>query len=84
MSIDGRVNAAWLFGSVARGEGKYNSDVDLMVELKTDKKYSMFDLLDLEHLLAQSIKRKVDIVEKGYLKDFSLATAENDMIKIYG
>ncbi len=82
--LDGRVNAAWLFGSVARGEAHFNSDVDLMVELKSDKKYSMFDLLDLEHLLGQPIKRKVDIVEKGYLKGFSLSTAENDLIKIYG
>lgn len=84
LSLDGRVNAAWLFGSVARGEANYFSDVDLMVELKSDKKYSMFDLLDLEHLLEQPIKRKVDIVEKGYLKGFSLNTAENDLIKIYG
>jgi predicted nucleotidyltransferase len=84
LSIDGRVNAAWLFGSVARGEDTYKSDIDLMVELKADKKYSMFDLLDLEYLLSEPIKRKVDIVEKGYLKDFSLKTAQQDFIKIYG
>lgn len=84
LSLDGRVNTAWLYGSVARGEANYNSDIDLMVELKSDKKYSMFDLLDLEYLLGQPIKRKVDIVEKGYLKGFSLNSAENDLIKIYG
>ena len=84
LSLDGRVNAAWLFGSVARGENTYKSDIDLMVELKADKKYSMFDLLDLEYLLGKPIKRKVDLVEKGYLKDFSLKTAEQDFIKIYG
>lgn len=81
---DGRVNAAWLFGSVARGEDTYKSDIDLMVELKDDKKYSMFDLLDLEHLLSEPIKRKVDVVEKGFLKDFALKNAEHDFIKIYG
>jgi predicted nucleotidyltransferase len=82
--FDGRVSTAWLFGSLARGEDHYNSDIDLMVELKSDKKYSMFDLLDLEYLLGKPIKRKVDLVEKGYLKDFSLKTAEHDFIKIYG
>ncbi|MFC5283086.1 nucleotidyltransferase domain-containing protein [Pedobacter alpinus] len=81
---DGRVKLAWLFGSVARGEDQYNSDIDLMVELNEDKKYSMFDLLDLEYLLGKPINRKVDLVEKGYLKGFSLANAENDLIKIYG
>ena len=84
LAIDGRVNTAWLFGSVARGEDTYKSDIDLMVELKSDKKYSMFDLLDLEYLLGKPINRKVDLVEKGYLKDFSLKSAENDFIKIYG
>ncbi|WP_205943616.1 nucleotidyltransferase domain-containing protein [Pedobacter cryophilus] len=84
LSLDGRVNKAWLFGSVARGEDNFKSDIDLMVELKDDKKYSMFDLLDLEYLLSKPIKRKVDVVEKGYLKDFSLKTAEPDFIKIYG
>lgn len=81
---DGRVNAAWLFGSVARGEDNYKSDIDLMIELKTDKKYSMFDLLDLEYQLEKPIKRKVDVVEKGYLTGFSLASAQSDLIKIYG
>ena len=84
LAFDGRVNMAWLFGSVARGEDNYKSDIDLMVELKDDKKYSMFDLLDLEYILGKPINRKVDLVEKGYLKDFSQQSAENDFIKIYG
>jgi len=81
---DGRVSGAWLFGSYARGEEKLNSDVDIMVELNKEKRYSMFDLLDISHLLENKIRRKVDLVEKGYLKDFALQTASNDLIQIYG
>jgi predicted nucleotidyltransferase len=81
---DGRVTAAWLFGSYARGEEKISSDVDIMVELNDKKKYSMFDMLDISFLLENAIQRKVDLVEKGCLKDFALATATNDLIKIYG
>jgi predicted nucleotidyltransferase len=84
LNKDGRVNSAWLFGSVARGEDTYKSDIDLMVELNHDKKYSMFDLLDLEYQLGKPINRKVDLVEKGYLKGFSLKFAEQDLVKIYG
>ena len=84
LAFDGRVNMAWLFGSVARGEDNPKSDIDLMVELKDDKKYSMFDLLDLEYILGKPINRKIDLVEKGYLKEFSLQSADNDLIKIYG
>ena len=39
---DNRISAAYLFGSYAYGEEKPNSDIDLMVEFKTDKNYSFF------------------------------------------
>jgi predicted nucleotidyltransferase len=84
LNKDGRVSSAWLFGSVARGEEKSNSDMDIMVEMNTKKQYSMFDLMDIAYLIEQAIKRKVDLVEKGYLKDFAAETANNDFIKIYG
>ncbi|WP_068821955.1 nucleotidyltransferase domain-containing protein [Pedobacter psychrophilus] len=84
LKADGRVNNAYLFGSLARGEENFESDIDLLIELNQDKKYSMFDILDLEYLLTTSIYRKVDLVEKGFLKDFSVKSAQKDMIKIYG
>lgn len=84
LKSDGRVTSAWLFGSFARGEETKSSDIDLMVELNKEKKYSMFDLLDISFILGKSINRNVDIVEKGYLKKFARQTAESELIKIYG
>ncbi len=84
LKSDGRVTSAWLFGSFARGEETTSSDIDLMVELNKEKKYSMFDLLDISFILGKSINRNVDIVEKGYLKKFARQTAESELIKIYG
>ena len=81
---DGRVSAAWVFGSFARGEEQANSDIDIMIELKEDKQYSMFDVLDIAHLLENSIKHKIDVVEKDCLKPFAQQTALKDIIKIYG
>lgn len=81
---DGRVSAAWLFGSIARGEEKLNSDVDIVIEMNNAKKYSMFDILDIAFIIENKIKRKVDLVERGYLKDFAMKTAADDLIKIYG
>ncbi len=81
---DGRVATAWLFGSMARGEENRNSDIDLMVQMNDVKKYSMFDLMDIAYITEKAIKIKVDLVEKGYLKDFASSSAEKDMIKIYG
>lgn len=81
---DGRVSSAWLFGSFARGEQSSKSDVDIMIELNSKKKYSMFDIIDISFLIEKQIGKKVDIVEKGYLKGFALEHAQNDLIKIYG
>jgi len=81
---DGRVASAWLFGSWARGEETPNSDIDIMIEMNTQSKYSMFDLLDIAHIIELEINRKVDLVEKGYLKDFASKTVANDVIRIYG
>lgn len=81
---DGRVAAAWLFGSFARAEDDFHSDVDIMIELNGEKKYSMFDILDISIILEQNIQRKVDVVEKGYLKIHAMKTLSRDLIKIYG
>lgn len=81
---DGRVAAAWLFGSVARGDEKLTSDIDIMVEMNDKKKYSMFDLLDIAYRIEQKTNKKIDLSEKGYLKDFAMKSASADFIKIYG
>jgi predicted nucleotidyltransferase len=81
---DGRIKTAWIFGSFARKTDKPESDLDLMVEMEEGKNFSMFDLLDISYKIEQQIHRKVDLVEKGTLKDFALKTAKKDLLKIYG
>lgn len=84
LDLDGRVNSAWLFGSMANLEANSNSDVDLIVEFNGDKKYSIFDLADIAHSIETRIHRKVDLSEKGQLKDFAMQTAQHNLQKIYG
>lgn len=81
---DGRVLTAWVFGSWARGEETHNSDMDIMIEMNTQSKYSIFDLADIAHIIEKQVERKVDLVEKGFIKDFALKTITKDLIKIYG
>ncbi len=76
---ENRVSAAWLFGSVARDEAKATSDIDVMIELNDNKRYSMMDLLDIQYKLQQLFNRKVDVVERGYLKPFAEETVEKDL-----
>lgn len=81
---DDRIDAAFMFGSYARGEEDNKSDLDIMLRFNKKKKISLFDLADIQYLLEQQVKRKVDIVEEGYIKPFASDSANRDMVKIYG
>jgi len=81
---DGRVSKAWLFGSLARGEAGTTSDIDLMVTYSDTASGTLFDYADLKFKLEILLKRKVDLVESGYVKSFALTSINRDKVLIYG
>lgn len=56
-----------LFGSVARGDDRPDSDVDFIVRLAPGR--SLLDLVRLESLLEQLLGRSVDVVTEGSLAE---------------
>ena len=78
------IERAWLFGSFARKEARLGSDIDLMVEFDPKQRVSLFDLIGMAEEFSVAIGRKVDLVEKGQLKDFAERTARKDMTLIHG
>jgi predicted nucleotidyltransferase len=62
-----------VFGSVARGEDRPNSDVDLLVDMADDR--SLLDLVALAQELEELLERRVDI-----LTEQSLAPAIRDRV----
>jgi predicted nucleotidyltransferase/uncharacterized protein with HEPN domain len=56
-----------LYGSVLREEFRDDSDVDVLVEFKSDAQISLFDLSGLQQDLADALGRKVDLVERRSL-----------------
>lgn len=54
------VSKAALFGSIARGEGTRESDIDLLVEFKGEK--SLLDLAGLKIELEETLAMKVDVL----------------------
>ena len=66
-----------IFGSVARGDAKENSDVDFLVEL--DQGRSLLDHAALWRELEELLGRKVDVVEPEglhwYIRDRVLREA---------
>lgn len=62
MEKEGVLKAS-IFGSFARGDYNKRSDVDLLVELASDK--SLLDLIGLKILLEEKLGRKVDVLTYG-------------------
>jgi predicted nucleotidyltransferase len=56
-----------IFGSVARGEEREGSDIDLLVEFEPGS--SLFDLMRLEDELSALLGVQIDVMSAGGLKD---------------
>jgi len=52
-----------LFGSMARGEAKQNSDIDLLI--KFTKRKSLLDMVLLENELCAKTGRKIDLLTES-------------------
>lgn len=56
-----------IFGSVAEGTDDASSDLDLLVDLDTDR--DLLDLVSLEQTLSEMIGRDVDVIPRSTLND---------------
>jgi uncharacterized protein len=55
------VRALYLFGSVARGEDRPESDVDILVEFEPRARIGLFGLARLQQRLSEILGRRVDL-----------------------
>lgn len=77
---DRGVIEASLFGSMARGEDRPDSDVDLLVKFDQKRKVSLFDVVSIREELEKKIGRKVDLITK--LNKFVEPYIKNDLKRI--
>ena len=75
------VTKAALFGSMARGEDKKRSDIDILVKIPKNK--SLLDIIRLEFQLEEKLGRKVDLVEYDAIKPLLRDVILNEQKIIY-
>lgn len=71
---------AALFGSVARGEARPDSDIDIMVEIAPEAKLGVFGYLGIVHLIEDLFPASVDISDRQALKPHVRPSAERDAV----
>jgi len=76
------VEYAGVFGSVARGEDKENSDVDILVRFK--KIPGLVKFIRMENELKEALRAEVDVVVQGSEKPFIKPAIQKDLVVMYG
>lgn len=71
-----------LFGSFGRGEGREDSDIDILIELDKDVDNVYRKKQALKHELESYFHRKVDIAREKYLKPLAKKSIMNDVIYV--
>jgi predicted nucleotidyltransferase len=74
------VRRAAVFGSVARGDSRPDSDLDILIEIDPDAHLTVFDYVGLKDHIASLFDSPVDIVNRDGLKPYVRPAATADAI----
>ena len=77
------IDKAWIFGSFARSQESYDSDIDLLVKFKQPNKLDLFDYVGLKIDLEEITGRQIDLVEEGYILSNAKEKIEEEKVLIY-
>jgi len=69
-----------VFGSVARGEARPDSDIDIMVEFEPAAPVGLFEYVDVTQYLSDLFPNRVDVAHRGTLKAQVRPSAEHDAV----
>ncbi len=71
---------AAVFGSVARGEDRPDSDIDILVEFEPGAEGSIYDYVRFKEYVTGLFQGPVDIVDRAALKPYMRAPSGRDAI----
>jgi predicted nucleotidyltransferase len=71
---------AGLFGSVARGEARPGSDLDILIEFDPAAKIGVFKYAGIRRYIAGLFRNPVDVVDRDSLRPHVRPSAERDAI----
>jgi len=74
------VSHAALFGSVARGEERPASDIDILIELDPQTPVGLFEYVGITQYLADLFTARVDVANRSGLKPLARPRIERDAV----
>jgi hypothetical protein len=74
------IRHAALFGSLARGDNRSDSDIDIMVEIDPAVSIGIYEYVALKDYVASLFDARVDVVNRDNLKPYVKPAATADAI----
>jgi predicted nucleotidyltransferase len=81
--VDEGVRHLALFGSRARQDHKSDSDIDLLLDVDSDKKFSILNLVGVEHLVEDATGIRANAFMRRSLKPEFRQSIAGDVIEIF-
>ena len=78
----GVVNLA-MFGSRARGDHRQESDLDLLVDVRRDRKFSLLDLVGVSHTISDKLGIPANMFMRRSLDPDMAKSIRPDIIEIF-
>jgi predicted nucleotidyltransferase len=74
------IRRAAVFGSVARGDDRPDSDIDILVEFEPGREGTIYDYVALKEFVAGLFDGPVDVIDRAGLKPHLRAPSARDSI----
>jgi predicted nucleotidyltransferase len=72
-----------IFGSRARGDAHPDSDLDVLVEVEPDRRFSMLDLIGVEHIIEDATGLDVHATMRRSLDPRMAQRIAEDIIEVF-
>jgi uncharacterized protein len=72
-----------IFGSRARGDARPDSDLDVLVEFEADSRFSMLNLIGVEHIIQDATGLAVQATMRRSLEPRMAQRIADDIIEVF-
>jgi predicted nucleotidyltransferase len=72
-----------IFGSRARGDSRADSDLDVLIEIRSGQKFSMLDLVGVAHTIEDALGVSANIFMKRSLEPQFASSIQRDIVEIF-